>query len=194
MSLSEFRDRAARRQVRAYLDFFAPVTAQFLPDLADRLATPQGPALDLGCGDGELARSLRARGWQVIAVDRSPEMARTAHAASGADVVVADATALPVRGAALGALGAAFVLPHLPDLSRGLAEARRVLRPGGCLAMTGWAAPSLSPLTGLLADLVLAHTSEAAALIEAQRRSDGDYLRQALGVAGFADITVETLA
>src|SRR5205809_3860461 len=123
-ALEAFRIRQEQRRAEAYAGFFAPVTAQFLAPLADRLGSPpdsagiadRGPVLDLGCGTGALARILAGRGWTVVAADRWPAIAALAHSGTGPPVVIADAVRLPVATAALGALAAAFVLPHLPDL------------------------------------------------------------------------------
>src|SRR5205809_698465 len=72
------------------------------------------------------------------------------------DMTVADADAvrLPVATAALGALAAAFVLPHLPDLPGALGEIRRALRPGAAMVLAGWAGSATSPFTGLAATLL----------------------------------------
>jgi len=182
----------AAAQTRAYVSFFAPVTSQFLTPLADALGTPVGHALDLGCGDGTLARTLSTRGWSVVAVDRAGPMAAVARAAGCPDVVIADARALPFRTAALAAAGAAFVLPHLPEIGAGLRELGRVVAPDGAVALTGWAAPALSPFTGLLGTLVGSRSGDPR-LAEAERRTDPDYLAAQATAAGFADVSVRVL-
>lgn len=53
--------------------------------------------------------------------------------------VHADATALPIPDASLGSVALLYVLYHLPDPARALAEADRVLQPGGLVVV---AAPS----------------------------------------------------
>lgn len=91
------------------------------------------PALDVGCGDGELARHLPPGGWR--GVDSSPAM--LARAPEGG--VLADARALPFADASFGAVALLYVLYHLEEPALALAEAHRVLRPGGLVAV---AAPS----------------------------------------------------
>jgi SAM-dependent methyltransferase len=68
-------------------------------------------------------------------VDNSPTML----AEAPGPVVEADATALPHEDASFGSLALLYVLYHLPEPRLALAEAHRVLRPGGLLAV---AAPS----------------------------------------------------
>ena len=89
--------------------------------------------LDIGCGEGELARHLPADGW--VGVDNSPAMLE--RAPEGA--VLGEAEALPFRDGSFGSAALLYVLYHLPDPARALAEAGRVLRPGGLIAV---AAPS----------------------------------------------------
>jgi SAM-dependent methyltransferase len=89
--------------------------------------------LEVGCGPGELAdrirRELRAT---VIAVDQSERMVELA-AARGVDARVGDVQELPFADESFDCAVAAWMLYHVGDLDRGLAELRRVLRPGGRL-------------------------------------------------------------
>ena len=91
------------------------------------------PVLDVGCGEGELARHLPAGAW--VGVDTSAEMLARAPVPHD----LAGATALPFPDERFGSVALLYVLYHLPDPARALAEARRVLRPGGLVAV---AAPS----------------------------------------------------
>jgi len=94
------------------------------------------PVLDLGCGRGELLRLLREAGVESRGVESDPALGRAARQ-RGFDIIEMDA------GKALkeqpdgrwGAIAAIHFLEHLPvsDLLDLLAEARRVLRPGGVL-------------------------------------------------------------
>jgi ubiquinone/menaquinone biosynthesis C-methylase UbiE len=92
------------------------------------------PVLDVGCGEGELARHLPPGEW--VGVDASETMLATAPDPH----VRADATALPFAAESFGAV-ALYVLYHLADPRAALAEAHRVLCPGGLVAV---AAPSLA--------------------------------------------------
>ncbi|HKC77611.1 MAG TPA: class I SAM-dependent methyltransferase, partial [Gaiellaceae bacterium] len=64
---------------------------------------PVGRTLDLGCGEGRLARDLAALGHDVVGVDASPTMIAAARAAApGLELHVADAAALPFADASFG--------------------------------------------------------------------------------------------
>ncbi|MFJ7204928.1 class I SAM-dependent methyltransferase [Streptomyces sp. NPDC098789] len=94
--------------------------------------------LDLGCGTGIVTARLARPGLRVIGADSSYGMAARA-ARRGVPVVLASGTRLPVRTAALDAVGAVWLLHLLraPGLVEALvAEAARVLRPGGAFLTT----------------------------------------------------------
>ena len=104
--------------------------------------------LDLGCGPGtDLVRlaEVATPAGRVVGVDRDPRMVRTARArvsASGAGsagsvtVVQGDAHDLPLGAGCLDRVWADRVLQHVTDPDRVLAEAHRVLRPGGRFVMS----------------------------------------------------------
>lgn len=87
--------------------------------------------LEVGCGWGELAAWIaRETEAEVVAVDLSPRMVELA-LERGVDARVADVQDLPFSNGAFDLVVAAWMLYHVPDLERGLAEIVRVLRPGG---------------------------------------------------------------
>ncbi|HET8527302.1 MAG TPA: class I SAM-dependent methyltransferase [Gaiellaceae bacterium] len=89
--------------------------------------------LDAGCGPGwHGARIAERTGAHVVAADQSPRMVELA-AERGLEAVVADVQTLPFDDAAFDCVLAAWMLYHVRDLDRGVAELRRVLRPGGLL-------------------------------------------------------------
>lgn len=89
--------------------------------------------LEVGCGWGELAeRIAREVGCRVAALDLSPRMVELA-LERGVDARVGDVRELPFADAAFDAVVAAWMLYHVADVDRALAEITRVLRPGGSL-------------------------------------------------------------
>lgn len=137
--------RAARNFSAAAASYDRAATLQqrtretLLAELFARVENPRR-LLDLGCGTGLGARQLRARYPQaaLLALDRAPGMARIARAA-GVDALVADAQRLPLATASCDAIFSNLVLQWCPEPRKALAEALRVLRPGGwlCLSLPG---------------------------------------------------------
>jgi SAM-dependent methyltransferase len=95
-------------------------------------ATPRR-VLEVGCGPGELSARVAAElGAEVVALDISPRMVELARG-RGIDARVGDVQDLPFEDAEFDCAIAAWMLYHVPDVDRGLAELARVLRPGGRL-------------------------------------------------------------
>lgn len=109
-----------------------------------------GCLLEVGCGWGELAARMAAElGCTVVAIDQSPRMVELARE-RGVDARVGDVQELEFGDAAFDALVAAWMLYHVPDLDRGLAECARVLRPGGALVAVTNAAADFAELWELV--------------------------------------------
>lgn len=103
--------------------------------LREALAGAPGPALlDIGGGTGNYAQALTDEGWQPLVADRSPEMLAQAKS-KGLATVRVDATELPFADDSFDATMLVAMIHHVDQPERALAEARRVLRPGGRLAL-----------------------------------------------------------
>ena len=92
---------------------------------------------DLGCGSGVISQAMAPFVERVIAVDGSAEMLDTAAQrlaeAPNVELRQGELEALPLRDGTLDAAVIVLVLHYVPDPARVLAEAHRVLRPGGRL-------------------------------------------------------------
>src|SRR2546430_9951320 len=87
--------------------------------------------LEVGGGEGELAeRIVRELGAELVGVDQSERMVEIQRS-KGIDARVGDVAALPFADGEFDLVVAAWMLYHVPDLERALAEIARVLRPGG---------------------------------------------------------------
>ena len=97
---------------------------------------PGDRVLDLACGSGDLAAEASAAGARVVALDFSAGMLRAARARRlGCGLVRGDALALPLPTATLDAVVSGFALRNFVDIGAAFAEAARVLRAGGRLAL-----------------------------------------------------------
>jgi demethylmenaquinone methyltransferase/2-methoxy-6-polyprenyl-1,4-benzoquinol methylase len=93
--------------------------------------------LDGCCGTGDLAVAARKAGaGEVIGLDFSPRMLERARRKEPAiEWVQGDLLELPFEDGSFDAATVGFGVRNLDDLARGLAELRRVLRPGGRVAI-----------------------------------------------------------
>lgn len=113
----------------------------------ERLAGSPGRVLDVGCGRGYLLDAFRRRGWEVQGTELDERSAVHAREVLGipVQVGVAGVGAWPDRS--FDAVALWHVLEHLHDPAAALADAARVLRPGGVL-MVG--VPSFASLEARL--------------------------------------------
>jgi ubiquinone/menaquinone biosynthesis C-methylase UbiE len=122
------------RQARTY-DETRAASPSVLGPLREALKGAPGRRLaDVGGGTGNYSLALRDEGWDPLVIDRQPEMLARA-AAKGLKTLEGDAQRLPLADASMDAVMLVSMLHHVEQPALALAEARRVLRPGGRLAL-----------------------------------------------------------
>jgi len=105
--------------------------------------------LEVGGGEGELAERIRDElGAEVVGIDQSERMVEIQRS-KGIDARVGDVQQLPFADGEFDAVVAAWMLYHVADLDRGLAELARILKPGGRLVAVTNAADHLRELWDL---------------------------------------------
>jgi ubiquinone/menaquinone biosynthesis C-methylase UbiE len=127
---------------------FFRLGAQRLVELAD--LKPDAQLLDIGTGRGAVlfaAAEQLTEGGTVRGIDVAQEMIDLTNdelrrrGSSNATAVLMDAEALEFEDGTFDRVTCGFSLMFMPDLDRALAEMRRVLRPGGRIAVSTWGPP-----------------------------------------------------
>jgi SAM-dependent methyltransferase len=98
------------------------------------LPPPGRLTVDLGAGEGRVARALRPRGYTIVEVEGSTALAR-ANRGRGGSVVNADVARLPLRAGVADLVIAFMSMQDVDDMHGAIAEAARVLSPNGHLVM-----------------------------------------------------------
>ena len=151
------------------------------------IAVPEGPALDLATGTGDLALALAAvhPGRLIVGADFSEGMLHHGRAKVVAasvrrlPLLAADALTLPFADGAFACVVSAFLLRNLEDLGRGLGEMRRVTRPGGRVVTLDIVEPS-APMWSTLFGLYFNRVVPAIGALVAGDRQAYTYLPQSV--------------
>jgi ubiquinone/menaquinone biosynthesis C-methylase UbiE len=137
VSFEDLFDRAAATYDIAAFPFFTPF-GEALVDFAQ--IQPSERVIDVGCGAGAALAPAAERAASAVGVELSPAMAERARAAApSADVRVGDATSLDFDDGSFDVVLSAFTVFFMPDPTAALQEWRRVLAPGGRIALSAWA-------------------------------------------------------
>jgi len=158
-------DQQPRRwddHVALYEEVFEPLTQRFAEAAIDVLApSPRSRVLDSGAGTGGAALELARRGHRVVAIDAAMAMVarikdRAAAAGLPIETLTMDGQHLAFSDASFDAALSVLGVILYPDAARGLSELRRVVRPGGRIALVTWTAPEAYELMGELRAAALA--------------------------------------
>lgn len=173
-----------------------PLFAPWAEALAERGRPAPGAAiLDVGCGTGVVARRFaRACTGRIVGLDATPAMldvARAAAAREGLAVEWREGTAerLPF-GPEFDLVTCQFALMFFADRGKALAEMRRVLRPGGRLALSVFQPLDRHPFY-LALDRAIQGRLGASGVGEIFALGDAGALAAAVGAAGFREVSVE---
>jgi ubiquinone/menaquinone biosynthesis C-methylase UbiE len=185
------------RQAGAYFVSCRPITDRLIDPLLDAARVSAGSrVLDIGSGPGDVAARAAERGAIVVGLDFAEAMVTLAsHAHAGLTFIVGDAAAPPFADRSFDAIVGNFTFHHLPHQRQALAAWRRLLRPGGWLALTAWDAPAANRLMGLFVDAVAAvgGVQPLDVPIGPPMTATDDAYHEALQAAGFDPTTVGTI-
>lgn len=153
--------------------------------------------IDVGCGSGGASLLVASRGVSVVAVGAASHMVartheRAAQAGVEVDARVMDGTALDVADAAFDVALSVFGVVLFPDAIAGMTELRRVVRPGGRVAVVTWTGPQHDELATMLRQAVQSVWPEQpAAPLPAQLRyrEEADF-RALFAAAGLAEVDI----
>ncbi|MSO75392.1 MAG: methyltransferase domain-containing protein [Alphaproteobacteria bacterium] len=169
--------------------------ARYLLD-AVRLA-PGMRLLDVATGPGYGAGQAAERGAEAIGLDFAAAMVAEAQATyPEARFQEGDAEAVPFPDQSFDAVMCAFGILHFAHPDRAIAEAHRVLRPGGRFAFTAWCTPDKAEHFAIFRAAVAEHGSLDVALPPSPdmfRFADPEEARQTLARIGFTDIETSEL-
>jgi demethylmenaquinone methyltransferase / 2-methoxy-6-polyprenyl-1,4-benzoquinol methylase len=172
---------------------------------AESAVRPGDTVLDAACGTGDLAIADRKAGAvKVTGLDFSERMLERARRKAPLDWVQGDLLALPFADGSFDAATVGFGVRNVADLERAVRELRRVLRPGGRLAILEITQPRgvLRPFFSLWFDRVVpllgkalpggsAYTYLPASV---KRFPDAETLADLLRTCGFGDVRFRLLA
>ncbi|MDH3753485.1 MAG: class I SAM-dependent methyltransferase [Acidimicrobiia bacterium] len=128
----ELWERHADWWQREFTDGADPEYVEQLLPLAAALAAGAERVLDLGTGEGQMARMLQADGAQVVGIDvAASQIDEAVRRGGGVTYLRSSVAGLPFAAASFDLAIACLVFEHIDDLDESLAEVARVVEPGG---------------------------------------------------------------
>jgi SAM-dependent methyltransferase len=194
----QFEQQGWERAADHYGDAFGALTSQTIPSLLGAVKAGRGTRLlDVASGPGYVAAAAALLGASAVGVDFSSEMvALAARRYPAIEFVEGDAEALAFPDRSFDAVAINFGVLHLARPDTALAEARRVLKPGGRCAFTVWATPDISVGFGIVLKAIETHGRMDVPLPAGPpffRFSDAAEAARSMTAAGFVEPRVETV-
>lgn len=192
----------SRSAAEVYDEFFVPALfGAWAAPLCDAAGIKAGNAvLDVACGTGATTREALSRvgpNGRVFGLDRNEGMLDVAaRAASGIEWTQGQAEALPFPDQSFDALLCQFGLMFFDDRAAALHEMRRVLKPGGKLAISVWDGVAYSPGYAEMIRLIdEMFGQEAAEALKAPFcLGEVDAFKEVLKAGGLSDASVTTVS
>jgi SAM-dependent methyltransferase len=197
-AFKKFEREGYSRVAQGYDEATASVTSQVNDAILEAVRTGPGTSLlDVACGPGWLSATAVKGGLVVSAVDFAENMLTIARQrCPEADICNADAEDLPFDAGRFDAVVCNLGILHLPHPERAIAEAHRVLRPGGRYAFTCWTPPARNTFLGLIFGSVERHGTLNVDLPAGPplfRFGEPSECERALTAAGFTAVSVREL-
>ena len=177
----------------AYDSFMGRYSRRLAPCFADFAGIEHGTAVaDVGAGTGALTSELVQRGARVAAADPSDAFVAALHERlPEVDVHAAPAEALPWPDELFDAALAQLVVSFMTDAHAGLAEMRRVVRPGGVVALCMWDLDGMEMLAAVRRAQHALASGGPVAEVDIRYRSRAEI--ESLFGEGFEDLETELL-
>jgi len=132
MSDNGLWDEHAQWWIDGFTDGADPEYVEQIIPLAVEELAGRGKVLDLGCGDGQIARALAAQGSDVLGVDPTQLHIDVAiERGGGPRYLLGSATKIPADDNSFDAVVACLVFEHIDQMDEAMAEVARVLKPNG---------------------------------------------------------------
>ncbi|MEO8256182.1 MAG: methyltransferase domain-containing protein [Acidobacteriota bacterium] len=194
----DFEHAGWQKASEHYSGTFGALTAQTTGPLLEAVFNRPGiRLLDVACGPGYVAGVAAAQGADTIGLDFSPSMVREARGRyPDLAFCEGDAEELPFEAGRFDAAVMNFGLLHLARPEAAIAEAHRVLKPGGRHAFTVWARPEQAIGFGVVLRAMETHGNTDVGLPDGPpffRFSEPEACRSALLHAGFVQPEVRLL-
>ncbi len=191
----QFEHKGWQEIASRYDGGFASVTTQSVTSLLDAARVAKGArVLDVACGPGYAAAAAAARGAIATGVDFSSEMVEEARGRyPGIEFLEGDAEQLGFSNSTFDAVVLNFGMLHLARPEQALAEAYRLLRPGGRVAFTVWDTPDKAIGFGIVLSAIQKYGDLNVVIPPGPpffRFSDDEESRRTLSAAGFVNIAV----